>query len=151
MPLLANFQDFRYILAPLFLLLLLSSKIFVKRYIKWLLNHLHIEMGFSVQMATKLTYRRVGNTTLSFSNMIGPLEEIQFLGLPITHIIPTVTGQPQVSIALYGMVYILKGVAWYCIVYYCIVWCCICSRSTDVYMLRSCMYSGIVTFKHVYT
>lgn len=47
------------------------------------------------EMPTKLTYKCTSHTTLSFSNVIGPLEEVQFFGHPITHIIPTVSGQPQ--------------------------------------------------------
>ena len=49
------------------------------------------------QMPTKLIYRCVANTTLSCSNVVGPLEEIQMFGHQITHILPTVSGQPQVS------------------------------------------------------
>lgn len=47
------------------------------------------------KIATKLTYRCASHATLSFSNVVGPSEEIQFFGNPITHIIPTVSGQPQ--------------------------------------------------------
>ncbi|MCO5553434.1 hypothetical protein L7F22_006955 [Adiantum nelumboides] len=43
----------------------------------------------------RLTYNCTSHTTLAFSNIFGPLEEIQFFGHPVTHIIPTVAGQPQ--------------------------------------------------------
>lgn len=47
------------------------------------------------EMPTRLTLNCSFHTTLAFSNMSGPLEEIEFFGHPITHIIPTVAGQPQ--------------------------------------------------------
>lgn len=47
------------------------------------------------EIPTKLTYRCTSHATLSFSNIAGPSEEVQLFGNPITHIIPTVTGQPQ--------------------------------------------------------
>eukprot|EP00250_Pteridium_aquilinum_P009153 c18476_g1_i1 orf=277-1923(-) len=47
------------------------------------------------EMPTRLTYNCTSHTTLAFSNVFGPLEEIQFFGHRVAHIIPTVTGQPQ--------------------------------------------------------
>lgn len=47
------------------------------------------------EMPTRCTYKCTSNTTLAFSNVFGPLEEIEFFGHPVTHILPTVTGQPQ--------------------------------------------------------
>ncbi|MCO5568758.1 hypothetical protein L7F22_022458 [Adiantum nelumboides] len=46
-------------------------------------------------MPTRLTLNCGAHTTLAFSNVAGPLEEVEFFGHRITHIIPTVVGQPQ--------------------------------------------------------
>eukprot|EP01018_Ginkgo_biloba_P023428 Gb_16735 [translate_table: standard] len=48
-----------------------------------------------VKAATYLTYRMIANTTFSFSSMVGPVEEVEFFGHPITHIVPTVSGHPH--------------------------------------------------------
>ncbi|KAI5069178.1 hypothetical protein GOP47_0015479 [Adiantum capillus-veneris] len=47
------------------------------------------------EMPTRLTLNCGAHTTLAFSNVSGPLEEVEFFGHRITHIIPTVVGQPQ--------------------------------------------------------
>lgn len=47
------------------------------------------------ELPTRCTYNCTSHTTLAFSNVFGPLEEIQLFGHPITHILPTVAGQPQ--------------------------------------------------------
>ncbi|GLJ16991.1 hypothetical protein SUGI_0293830 [Cryptomeria japonica] len=48
-----------------------------------------------VKAATILTYNMIANTTFSFSNMVGPLQEVEFFGHPIMDIIPTVSGHPH--------------------------------------------------------
>eukprot|EP00249_Psilotum_nudum_P013882 c24565_g1_i1 orf=53-1726(+) len=45
--------------------------------------------------AAWIACRCVSHATLSFSNVAGPLEPVQFANNPITHMIPTVYGQPQ--------------------------------------------------------
>lgn len=40
-------------------------------------------------------YRVCLNTTFVFSNVLGPVEPIQFLDNPVTHIVTTVSGMPQ--------------------------------------------------------
>ena len=37
------------------------------------------------------------NTTVAFSNVVGPLEEISFIGHPIAFLAPTIYGFPHVS------------------------------------------------------
>lgn len=41
--------------------------------------------------------RLVSNTTLSYSNIVGPVDEISFYGHPIVYIAPSVYGHPHVS------------------------------------------------------
>lgn len=45
--------------------------------------------------ATALTYRMIAHTSISFSNIVGPIEEVEFFGHPIVHLIPTVSGHPH--------------------------------------------------------
>ncbi|KAI5060072.1 hypothetical protein GOP47_0024492 [Adiantum capillus-veneris] len=47
------------------------------------------------EVPKRLTYNCTLHTTFAFSNVFGPLEEIELFGHPVTHIIPTVAGQPQ--------------------------------------------------------
>ncbi|BBN08351.1 diacylglycerol O-acyltransferase / wax synthase [Marchantia polymorpha subsp. ruderalis] len=47
------------------------------------------------KIATKLVYRSAVHTTLSMSNVKGPSQEVTFAENPITHIIPSVIGQPH--------------------------------------------------------
>lgn len=42
-----------------------------------------------------LLYKLITRTTMSFSNVVGPAEEISFYGHPIAYIAPTVYGHPQ--------------------------------------------------------
>lgn len=42
-----------------------------------------------------LTYRVLFNTTLSFSNVVGPSDEISFYGHPLAYLAPSVYGHPQ--------------------------------------------------------
>lgn len=48
-----------------------------------------------VKAATAVTYRMVTNTSISFSNVVGPVDEVEFFGHPIVHLIPTVSGHPH--------------------------------------------------------
>ncbi|CAD5325283.1 unnamed protein product [Arabidopsis thaliana] len=50
---------------------------------------------FGVQVAAKIINRALSNTTMSFSNLIGPIEEISFYGHPITYMAPSVYGHPH--------------------------------------------------------
>ncbi|KAH9324705.1 hypothetical protein KI387_004883 [Taxus chinensis] len=50
---------------------------------------------FGWQAPTLLTQRSLTNTTLVFSNVLGPVEQVQFLGNPVSHIVTTVSGLPQ--------------------------------------------------------
>ncbi|KFK34209.1 hypothetical protein AALP_AA5G115000 [Arabis alpina] len=47
---------------------------------------------FGVEVTANIVNRALSNTTMSFSNLIGPLEEISFYGHPITYIAPSVYG-----------------------------------------------------------
>ncbi|XP_010426433.1 PREDICTED: O-acyltransferase WSD1 [Camelina sativa] len=51
--------------------------------------------SFGVQVAAKIINRALSNTTMSFSNLIGPIEEISFYGHPITYMAPSVYGHPH--------------------------------------------------------
>lgn len=50
---------------------------------------------FGWQAAVELPLKIMLNTTLVFSNVLGPAEQVQFMGNPISHIITTVSGLPQ--------------------------------------------------------
>jgi len=45
-----------------------------------------------------MTERLLLNTTIAFSNVAGPVEEISFYGHPVAYIAPTVYGLSNVSI-----------------------------------------------------
>ncbi|PKA53336.1 O-acyltransferase WSD1 [Apostasia shenzhenica] len=51
---------------------------------------------FGIEAATALCHRILSNTTLSFSCIVGPTEEIGFCGSPLVYIAPTVYGHPQI-------------------------------------------------------
>ncbi|KAL1217269.1 Wax ester synthase/diacylglycerol acyltransferase 6 [Cardamine amara subsp. amara] len=51
--------------------------------------------SFGVQAAANIINRALSNTTMSFSNLIGPIEEISFYGHPITYMAPSVYGHPH--------------------------------------------------------
>ncbi|CAN7059929.1 unnamed protein product [Brassica oleracea var. botrytis] len=51
--------------------------------------------AFGVKVTANLLNRMLSNTTMSFSNLIGPIEEISFFGHPITYMAPSVYGHPH--------------------------------------------------------
>lgn len=51
--------------------------------------------ALGLKVAAAISYRVISNTTLSFSNMVGPHEEISFYGHPMTFLAPSVYGHPQ--------------------------------------------------------
>ncbi|KAJ0253758.1 Diacylglycerol O-acyltransferase [Hirschfeldia incana] len=51
--------------------------------------------AFGVEVTANLLNRVLSNTTMSFSNLIGPIEEISFFGHPITYLAPSVYGHPH--------------------------------------------------------
>ncbi|GMH08898.1 hypothetical protein Nepgr_010738 [Nepenthes gracilis] len=50
---------------------------------------------FGPKVAAALVYRGVANTTMSFSSIVGPSEEITFCGHQMGYLAPTVYGHPQ--------------------------------------------------------
>ncbi|XP_064959300.1 wax ester synthase/diacylglycerol acyltransferase 11-like [Musa acuminata AAA Group] len=48
-----------------------------------------------IKAAAKLCHRMLTHTTLSFSNMVGPVEEIEFFGHPLVYLAPSAYGHPQ--------------------------------------------------------
>ncbi|XP_022763881.1 O-acyltransferase WSD1-like [Durio zibethinus] len=62
---------------------------------------------FGSKLSGVLAYRITFNTTMSISNLAGPVEEISFFGHPIAFIAPTVYGQPQ-ALTLHFQSYINK-------------------------------------------
>ncbi|KAI4999743.1 hypothetical protein ZWY2020_004332 [Hordeum vulgare] len=50
---------------------------------------------FGIKAAASLCYGMMRNTTLSFSNMAGPSEQVVFYGHPIVYIAPSVYGHPH--------------------------------------------------------
>lgn len=50
---------------------------------------------FGTKASAALGYKVLSNTTLSFSNVVGPAEEISFYGHPLAYLAPTVYGHPQ--------------------------------------------------------
>lgn len=48
-----------------------------------------------VVRAASLTSRTISNTTMSFSNLVGPSEEVSLFGHPITYIAPSANGHPH--------------------------------------------------------
>ncbi|KAF8097712.1 hypothetical protein N665_0283s0016 [Sinapis alba] len=51
--------------------------------------------SFGVQRAANILKRALSNTTMSFSNLVGPTEEISFYGHPVTYMAPSVYGHPH--------------------------------------------------------
>ncbi|ESQ45618.1 hypothetical protein EUTSA_v10010299mg [Eutrema salsugineum] len=51
--------------------------------------------SFGVKVTANIINRALSNTTMSFSNLIGPIEEISFFGHPITYMAPSVYGHPH--------------------------------------------------------
>ena len=57
----------------------------------------------------------MNHTTMCFSNVVGPMEEIGFYGHPMAFLAPSVYGQPQVSIYIYMVIWLngsLKTQIW---------------------------------------
>lgn len=55
-----------------------------------------------MQVAAKMNYNIISNTTFTVSNIMGPLNEMMFAGNPITYIRPTSTGLPQVRLFIFN-------------------------------------------------
>lgn len=51
----------------------------------------------SRQAAAIMFGRMISHTTISFSNMVGPGEQVEFCGHPVAFIAPSVYGPPEVS------------------------------------------------------
>ncbi|CAK9151615.1 unnamed protein product [Ilex paraguariensis] len=49
---------------------------------------------FGVKAAAAVTHKLVSNTTMAFSNVVGPQEEISLYGHPLAYIAPTFYGLP---------------------------------------------------------
>ncbi|XP_072956365.1 wax ester synthase/diacylglycerol acyltransferase 11-like isoform X1 [Typha angustifolia] len=50
---------------------------------------------FGIKAAAALCHRLLTHTTFSFSNIMGPVEEVAFYGHPIVYLAPSVYGHPQ--------------------------------------------------------
>ncbi|KAJ6418806.1 hypothetical protein OIU84_002061 [Salix udensis] len=50
---------------------------------------------FGAKASAAMARRVVSNTTLAFSNVVGPVEEISFYGHPVAYIAPSVYGSPH--------------------------------------------------------
>ncbi|CAN4087076.1 unnamed protein product [Withania somnifera] len=50
---------------------------------------------FGIKVATEVTFRGFANTTICFTNLVGPQEEIGFCGNPLSYFAPSVYGQPS--------------------------------------------------------
>ncbi|KAL0721157.1 hypothetical protein Bca4012_035756 [Brassica carinata] len=51
--------------------------------------------SFGIQVAATLINRMLSNTTMTFSNMVGPVEEVSFYGHPITYFATSAYGHPH--------------------------------------------------------
>ncbi|CAL9173427.1 unnamed protein product [Musa hybrid cultivar] len=61
--------------------------------------------------AAALSHRVLSNTTLSFSNIVGPIEEIEFYGHPMVYLAPTVYGHPHaLTVTLMSYMNTMKAV-----------------------------------------
>ncbi|KAL0916048.1 hypothetical protein M5K25_013530 [Dendrobium thyrsiflorum] len=58
-------------------------------------SFLLISKCLGTKVATAFFYRIASNTTLTFSNIVGPIEEVSFCGSPLVYIAPSVYGHPQ--------------------------------------------------------
>ncbi|OVA00980.1 O-acyltransferase [Macleaya cordata] len=56
---------------------------------------------FGIKAAAALTHNIITHTTMSFSNLIGPQEEISFYGHPIAYLAPSTYGLPHAFIINY--------------------------------------------------
>nr|WDA53436.1 wax ester synthase/diacylglycerol acyltransferase 1 [Erycina pusilla] len=59
------------------------------------------------KVVASLCHRILSNTSLSFSNVVGPTEEVGFCGSPLLYIAPTVYGHPQ-ALTIHFQSYINK-------------------------------------------
>ncbi|KAF8379706.1 hypothetical protein HHK36_029150 [Tetracentron sinense] len=50
---------------------------------------------FGIKTAAAISHKILSHTTMSFSNVVGPLEEIGFYGHPMAYLAPTVYGHPH--------------------------------------------------------
>ncbi|KAK6918215.1 O-acyltransferase, WSD1-like, N-terminal [Dillenia turbinata] len=50
---------------------------------------------FGIKAASAISHRILAHTTMCFSNLAGPMEEIGFCGHPMTYLAPTSYGQPH--------------------------------------------------------
>ncbi|CAN4108409.1 unnamed protein product [Withania somnifera] len=50
---------------------------------------------FGIKTSSSIWHRVLTNTTVAFSNLVGPQEEISFCGHPLIYLAPTSYGQPQ--------------------------------------------------------
>ncbi|GAV66201.1 DUF1298 domain-containing protein [Cephalotus follicularis] len=57
-----------------------------------------VSKTFGVKAVAALVHRVFSNTTMTFSSMVGPQEEISYYGHPIAYIAPTVYGLPHALI-----------------------------------------------------
>ncbi|KAK4273895.1 hypothetical protein QN277_017202 [Acacia crassicarpa] len=62
---------------------------------------------FGMNVAAAITHRILYNTTLTFSNVVGPVEEISFCGHPVTFLAPTVYGHPH-ALTIHFLSYVNK-------------------------------------------
>ncbi|WVZ68682.1 hypothetical protein U9M48_017593 [Paspalum notatum var. saurae] len=54
---------------------------------------------FGLKAAGAIFHRMISQTTVSFSNMIGPVEQVEFCGHPVVFIAPSGYGPPEVSLS----------------------------------------------------
>ncbi|KAK8949584.1 O-acyltransferase WSD1 [Platanthera zijinensis] len=71
---------------------------------------LMIVKTLGIKGATTLCHRMFSNTTLSFSNVVGPMEEVSFCGSPLVYIAPSVYGHPQ-ALTIHFQSYVNKMTA----------------------------------------
>ncbi|XP_037442841.1 O-acyltransferase WSD1-like isoform X2 [Triticum dicoccoides] len=64
------------------------------------MNELFVKM-FGMKAGTSIFQRMFANTTILFSNMVGPTEQIELCGHPIVFIAPSVYGGPQALVVHY--------------------------------------------------
>ncbi|KAL2893244.1 O-acyltransferase WSD1 [Bienertia sinuspersici] len=55
------------------------------------------------KIASSITDRINAHTTIAFSNLVGPLEEIAFYKHPMAFLAPSSYGQPHVSYSIYNL------------------------------------------------
>ncbi|KAK8487484.1 hypothetical protein V6N13_030873 [Hibiscus sabdariffa] len=70
------------------------KKLSLQAFCTYLTNNFVVRL-FGSKVSACLAYRVFSHTTMSISNVVGPVEEISFFGHPIAFIAPTVFGHPQ--------------------------------------------------------